>query len=382
MCYNILCGGVMMKKMLLCLMMFILYAPLTVSAMEYYKGDSNLPICKYETVYDPALGTYTSINVVVLSSARQSENKIFFDIANVRIYQDGHTLVFGKWTVEMVVEGEHRIRVDNCVFDPDSDSGTDEDAYVESYRDLFWEIDNKIGIRRTGFTADRYTAELNKIHTQPYTQPYYYILTKAHNGNTKSELDEANRLIMTEHKYQKAIAILDAVIKHDKNVSEAYLLRGIAKTNIGEYFKADHDYEEALILEPENPCFYFYRGLNYLMLVKASGNGGQFFGMEAAMNRSFGIEKGEKTFDKALTIAPNYADALFFEAKLLEEQRDLKYNKKALSNYNRLLNLSLQQADNTMVRSHKDALTKRISADEQRQREEHRREQTRDRVNQ
>lgn len=368
-------------------MVIVLYSTVPASAMEYFKGDQNFPICKYEIEYNYDLGTYANVYFAVLSSARQSENKIFVDIANVRIYQNGDYQMYGRYIEEMLIEGEHRIRVRNLVFDPDSDWGADEGLFAESYRDLFWEIDEKIGIRRTGFTADKYAAELHTLHAM-YLQPFYYTIKKTANGTVRTELDEARRLIIAGflnnavQNHQKAVAILDAVIKENPNNSEAYLLRGMAKTSLGDFGNADNDYEEALILEPENACFYYYRGLNHLVWVEAIDGGLlRYFGMEASVNRFSSIEKGEKMFDKALEIAPYYADVLFNEARLLEKRRDMKYNEKALANYNRLLSLGLKQDEINIVRSQKDALTKKMSADAQKKREEENRKQTLYRIN-
>lgn len=369
----------MKRTMFLFLVAIIVCVPFTARAMEYYQGNSNYPVYKIIHQYSIDAGPTADLYVADLSTAYQSENKIFIDLIKITIYPKGKPTVWGKMPLEMVIEGEHSVRCENSVFDPDIDSDEDEDEPHAC--ELFWEIDNKIGIRRSGFAVDQHIAELKIIHKQPY----YYIIHKTLDGNIKEELGEARRLIMAFQNNQRVITILDEAIRRNSKAAEAFLLRGMAKTNSGAFSSADKDFEEALILEPENPCFYYYRGLNSLLTAKAAkkgiGEGHQLGSMESLAIMHGGYDRAERMFNKALEIAPYYADVLLWEANLFEMRNDLKYYSQALSNYNRLLDLGLQQDDYTMVRTLKDALVKRIADDNQKQREKQQREQIRNRVN-
>lgn len=222
-------------------------------------------------------------------------------------------------------------------------------------------------------------------------QAYYYLMTQTVNVDLKAKLDEAHRLIVTGQDNRYAIAILDEIIKLDKSISEAFLLRGMAKTNVDAYQEADKDYEAALMLEPENPCLYYFRGMN------------RFYHAVAAMGESYWYDNtgnhiygAKKMFDNALGIDPHYLDAQVGladcyaldgdrEAKahangsvIQSEDRALKSYEKALSIYNHVLVLVPRH---DVIRSRKEDVEGRIAAYKAEQEKKRQAKETKRRIN-
>lgn len=188
----------------------------------------------------------------------------------------------------------------------------------------------------------------------------YYIHSASVNFNTKEQKDKAHNLIFHGQDFPLAIAILNKVIEVDKNDSEAYILRALAYSETKEYTKADYDYKEALMLEPENPTFYYLRGMNYL-----------YEGIYKK-NSAYLIPKAGDTFEKALKLEPNYinamvgmGDACYYYAR--KGYSEMKNYKTAIDWYNEVLVL---YPNHNIVQTKKADAMERLNALEEKYRRE------------
>ncbi len=224
-------------------------------------------------------------------------------------------------------------------------------------------------------------ASLGELHGQNY----YYLMTGTVNVNLKAKMDEAHRLIVTGQDNPYAVAILDEVIKLDPTISEAFLLRAMAKTNVEKYEEADKDYEAALMLEPENPCFYYLRGVN--RLYEAEG----YLKKKNAYTCRYTIADGAlKMFNNALEIVPNYLDAevgladshaMLGDALAMDgygSDRVLEHYEKALSGYNHVLVLVPRH---DVLRSRKEDIEGRIAVYKAEQEKIRQEKETKRRIN-
>ena len=91
------------------------------------------------------------------------------------------------------------------------------------------------------------------------------------------------------------------------------MLRGLARTELKEYDKADSNYEAAIKIEPENPTFYYYRALSqfYRGYNIKSLNTNVQIGTDNKWIRanSYNI-RAVKYLKKAIELAPYYVDAI------------------------------------------------------------------------
>ena len=69
-----------------------------------------------------------------------------------------------------------------------------------------------------------------------------------------------------EQKYDEAAQAFTSVIRSKPNLAEAYMFRGIARSNAGEFNDAVADFSIALKLRPESVVVYMYRGESYLAM--------------------------------------------------------------------------------------------------------------------
>ena len=142
---------------------------------------------------------------------------------------------------------------------------------------------------------------------------FFYIITKPVDVNIQQQMERAYNLIIEGKDYDMAIAVLDEVIKLDSENSEAYILRGMARTELKEYVKADNDYASALKIEPKNPTFYYYRAMNQLYKGYNRKTYGQYFRI-GADNKSVWAYESDRLavqyFKKAIEIEPYYIDAI------------------------------------------------------------------------
>ena len=142
----------------------------------------------------------------------------------------------------------------------------------------------------------------------------FYLYEKKVNVSTEEHKARAKALILEGKDYPLALAELNLVIGLDSEDAEALLLRGIAYTEMDKFQEAENDYKAALMLEPENPTFYYYRGINQLL---DEGNWkrstGRYYYMEVD-NHTYEIggslARALEMFKKALEIEPNYIDAI------------------------------------------------------------------------
>ena len=77
----------------------------------------------------------------------------------------------------------------------------------------------------------------------------YFQQTVTLSVDLQAQLDEAKQMVIRGKDYKMAI--------------EAFYWRAVAYNQMEEYYKADEDYESALMLEPTNAGLYYYRGLNW-----------------------------------------------------------------------------------------------------------------------
>ncbi len=125
----------------------------------------------------------------------------------------------------------------------------------------------------------------------------FYIAKKVVDVNIFEDMQKARYLTVTGEDYGLAKALLDKVIGVNDKVSEAYLLRALCLTDMGKFYDAEKDYKAALMLEPDNPSFYYFRGVSYL---KWGGTRNGYGDYGSARNQ----------FQKALEIEPLYIDAI------------------------------------------------------------------------
>ncbi|MBR2179198.1 MAG: hypothetical protein IJ862_02225 [Selenomonadaceae bacterium] len=142
---------------------------------------------------------------------------------------------------------------------------------------------------------------------------FFYIITKPVEVNIKQQMERAYNLIIEGKDYDMAIAVLNEVIKLNPENSEAYILRGMAHTELKEYDKADKEYLSAVKLESENPTFYYYRAINRLYQGYANRNGRSIVSI-GADNRGIWADSYDiwavRDFKKAIELAPYYVDAI------------------------------------------------------------------------
>ena len=142
---------------------------------------------------------------------------------------------------------------------------------------------------------------------------FFYIITKPVDVNIKQQMERAYNLIMEGKDYDMAIAVLDEVIKLDPENSEAYMLRGLARTELKEYNKADNNYEAAIKIEPANPTFYYYRALNRLYQGYSDRSDGRWIRIGADNQEVYVCicdRLALEYFKKAIELAPYYVDAI------------------------------------------------------------------------
>ena len=155
------------------------------------------------------------------------------------------------------------------------------------------------------------TSDLKNPHSQ-----IFYLHSKTVNLNIEEQINRARNLIIQGKDYPMAIAVLNQIISLYQDDSEAYLLRGIAYTEMGEFWKAENDYKLALKLEPENPTFYYFRGMNFLHIKDRPSDGSYnrvtqniHLGMSYAQVPKYTLD-AQNMFEKALKIEPYYIDAI------------------------------------------------------------------------
>ena len=142
---------------------------------------------------------------------------------------------------------------------------------------------------------------------------FFYIITKPVDVNIKQQMERAYNLIVEGKDYDMAIAVLDEVVKLDPENSEAYILRGMARTELKEYVKADNDYASAIKLEPENPTFFYYRAMNQLYKGYSGKNYGQYskIGEDLRNVRTYECDRlAVKYFKQAIKFESYYIDAI------------------------------------------------------------------------
>lgn len=213
----------------------------------------------------------------------------------------------------------------------------------------------------------------------------FYLYRKVQNVNTEAHKAKARQLIMEGQDYSLALAELNLVINMDKEDAEAFLLRGLAYTEMDKFKEAEDDYKAALMLEPENPTFYYYRGQNFLLWPSAGNTTGtQFLGQyEYAPSRQL---KALEMFQKALKIEPGYIDAIVgigdvcYTIATVKNRMSISreaWLKKSLDQYNQVLVLF---GDNDIIKAKKEIAEQTLRAGQQAEQERKRKEEIRKRI--
>ncbi len=213
----------------------------------------------------------------------------------------------------------------------------------------------------------------------------FYLYRKVQNVNTEEHKNKARQLIMTGQDYSLALAELNLVIDLDKEDAEAFLLRGLAYTEMDKFEEAEADYKAALMLEPENPTFYYFRGQNFLLWPSSgSTTGTNFTGQYdwVSTNKVHALEM----FQKALEIEPGYIDAIVGIGDVCytigTKKQEMVRGKepwlgKAIDQYNKVLVLF---GNNDVIKAKKELAEQTLRAGQEAEQERKRKEKIRSRI--
>ena len=187
----------------------------------------------------------------------------------------------------------------------------------------------------------------------------FYLYRKNVNVNTEAHKLKARELIIGGRDYQLALAELDLVLGVDSKDAEAYLLRGLVYTEMDKFDEAEQDYRNALMLEPDNPTFYYYRGMNYLLhKVPGKTTYGNFALIGDYAIVEYNIQQAIAMFNKALAIENGYINAIVgigdacYTAGLARNTTNKdKWLRKSIDYYNKVLVLF---RDNDVVKAKKE----------------------------
>ena len=194
---------------------------------------------------------------------------------------------------------------------------------------------------------------------------YFYTISTEVPFDIEQQLKRAADLIDNDADYKLALAIIEEIIKTNDQVVEAWVLGAICNEKMENFDKAEKYWKSALMIEPDNIAFYYYRGMNYINCMPSNIN----FGNSA-------IDQ----FERALKINPNFIDAKVGIATVYELRGDYRnsdeYSKinsyeRALDIYNKLL---VTLPDNGVILEKKrivqDKFNKAKEAQEERKRKE------------
>lgn len=147
-------------------------------------------------------------------------------------------------------------------------------------------------------TAEAYDTSV----LQKPQNPLFYIYETKVDLNINEQLQRAKSLIEEEKDYRMAIAVCNQIIELDSNVSLAYLLKSMALTELKDFSAADAECQKAINIEPQNPTFHYFRGMNYLYWADnyKVDNGGHFNHAQRAIPH----------FKKALELENKYVNAI------------------------------------------------------------------------
>lgn len=213
----------------------------------------------------------------------------------------------------------------------------------------------------------------------------FYLHRKVQNVNTEAHKAKAKQLIMEGQDYSLALAELNLVINLDQEDAEAFLLRGLAYTEMDKFEEAEADYKAALMLEPENPTFYYFRGQNFLLWPSegswtSTNISGQYVEVPSKQMRAL------EMFQKALEIEPGYIDAIVGIGDACYTISTLKRDnmwykeiwlKKSLDQYNQVLVLF---GDNDVLKAKKEIAEQALREGQQAEQERKRKEEIRQRI--
>ena len=194
---------------------------------------------------------------------------------------------------------------------------------------------------------------------------YFYTISTEVPFDIEQQLKRAADLIDNDADYKLALAIIEEITKTDDKVVEAWVLGAICNEKMGQFREAEKYWKSALMIEPDNIAFYYYRGMNYL---------------QSAAGYNYEYDNAIGQFKRALEINPNFIDAKVGIATAYELRGDSKYSReydkldsyeKALDIYNKLL---VTLPNNGVILENKrivqDKLNKVKEAQEERERKQ------------
>lgn len=143
-------------------------------------------------------------------------------------------------------------------------------------------------------------------------------------NDIKGAAQDAKRIIDMDPK--EGIQYITRVIEKAPNYALAYTRRGIAKRELGDYYGAMRDYNEAIKIDPENAFAYYVRGYAGFCLKDYKGAIGDYTkaielnypklkfvydGRGDALKKLEEYKAAIQDYTKAIEIDPNYAIAYF-----------------------------------------------------------------------
>ena len=178
--------------------------------------------------------------------------------------------------------------------------------------------------------------QLKQLHSK-----IFYFYKKSVDFNIEQQLQRARTLIIDDQDVDLGAAVLDEILKHEKN-AEGYLLRGIAYTKLKKFDVADKDYEQALLIEPTNPTFYYFRALNYFY---------RGYNNQAISTLEKALKYEEYYIDAIVSIGDVYNSKGEYAAKQNRINDAISNFEKAIQQYNKVLVLF---PDNAIVLAKKE----------------------------
>jgi tetratricopeptide (TPR) repeat protein len=136
------------------------------------------------------------------------------------------------------------------------------------------------------------------------------------NPNLTDAYIERGKAKSNLQKHKEAIEDYDRALQHNPNSVEAYINRGKAKQISKQYEAAMKDFDRAIELDPKSLSAYYWRGILYRVYLKQK-------------------ERGDKDFDRALNLTPesleDYGDLRFIFDLRKAPKAGIEYFTKAIN---------------------------------------------------
>ena len=159
--------------------------------------------------------------------------------------------------------------------------------------------------------------------------PFFYLYETQVDFNIKEQLQRAKSLIEDEKDYRMAIAVCNQIIELDPNVSLAYLFKSFALTEMKNFSAANTECQKAIKIEPENPTFYYFKGMNFLYWADN-------FDKRHSNRRNYS-DMAISEFKKALNFEKKYINAIIGVGDAYMRIGDYYTGNTSINNYNRAI---------------------------------------------